>query len=87
MNLSTLQQRFQTVEVKKKGVCEYTINTKPGEKKNTVIELPNAYSPKYVETAWYEWWQKSGFFRPEYKRDLRFADYRLYETYLRFFEF
>lgn len=60
--------------MRKKEVCEYTANTKPGEKKNVAVELPNAYSPKYVESTWYEWWQKSGFFRPEYKHDLRFAD-------------
>jgi valyl-tRNA synthetase len=29
-------------------------------------ELPKSYSPKYVETAWYTWWEKQGFFRPEY---------------------
>ncbi|CAG9534339.1 unnamed protein product [Cercopithifilaria johnstoni] len=60
----------ETAGTKKREICEYTANTKLGDKKNTDIELPNAYSPKYVEAAWYEWWQKSGFFRPEYKRDL-----------------
>lgn len=30
--------------------------------------MPDAYSPKYVETAWYSWWEKSGFFKPEYGR-------------------
>lgn len=28
--------------------------------------MPDAYSPKYVEAAWYAWWEKSGFFKPEY---------------------
>nr|CDP94338.1 BMA-VARS-2, isoform b [Brugia malayi] len=64
------QAKQMTVETKRREVCEYTANTKPGEKKNTIIDLPNAYSPRYVEAAWYEWWQKSGFFRPEYKCDL-----------------
>lgn len=36
-------------------------------------ELPTAYSPKYVEAAWYEWWEKQGFFKPEYGRDLKYA--------------
>uniref|UniRef100_A0AAF5PKK1 Valine--tRNA ligase n=1 Tax=Wuchereria bancrofti TaxID=6293 RepID=A0AAF5PKK1_WUCBA len=70
MGVQACQTKQLTVETKKREVCEYTANTKPGEKKNTVIDLPNAYSPRYVEAAWYEWWQKSGFFRPEYKRDL-----------------
>ena len=30
--------------------------------------LPDAYSPRYVEAAWYSWWEKSGFFKPEYGR-------------------
>ena len=28
--------------------------------------MPSAYSPKYVEAAWYPWWEKQGFFKPEY---------------------
>ena len=28
--------------------------------------LPAAYSPTYVEAAWYPWWEKQGFFKPEY---------------------
>lgn len=50
----------------KADVMEYSGETKPGEKKDTSIDLPNAYSPKYVEAAWYDWWEKEGFFRPEY---------------------
>ena len=33
--------------------------------------LPDGYDPVYVETAWYSWWEKSGFFKPEYGRDLK----------------
>ncbi|CAF3598968.1 unnamed protein product [Rotaria sp. Silwood1] len=47
-------------------VTEYTSSTNPGEKKDIHCELPKAYSPKYVEAAWYTWWEKEGFFRPEY---------------------
>lgn len=28
--------------------------------------LPDSYSPQYVEAAWYQWWEKQGFFKPEY---------------------
>lgn len=42
--------------------------TKPGEKKDVAGEMPESYSPKYVEAAWYQWWQKMGFFKPEYGR-------------------
>lgn len=43
----------------------YTSKTKLGEKKDTKCQLPDAYSPRYVEAAWYEWWEKMGFFKPE----------------------
>jgi len=42
--------------------------TQPGEKKDVLGPLPDAYSPKYVEAAWFSWWEKSGFFKPEYGR-------------------
>ena len=35
---------------------------------DTKSPLPDAYSPAYVEAAWYSWWEKSGFFKPEYGR-------------------
>ena len=28
--------------------------------------MPESYSPHYVEAAWYDWWEKQGFFTPEY---------------------
>ncbi len=28
--------------------------------------MPSSYSPVYVEAAWNEWWEKEGFFKPEY---------------------
>jgi valyl-tRNA synthetase len=50
---------------KKTEVVRYTSQTKSGERKDTVCPLPDAYSPSYVEAAWYEWWEKMGFFKPE----------------------
>ena len=38
----------------------------PGGMKNVTCPLPDGYSPQYVEAAWYSWWEKSGFFKPEY---------------------
>ncbi|XP_052526786.1 valine--tRNA ligase, partial [Tympanuchus pallidicinctus] len=32
------------------------------------VPLPDSYSPRYVEAAWYSWWEKEGFFKPEYGR-------------------
>lgn len=33
---------------------------------DVVSPLPDSYSPQYVEAAWYPWWEKQGFFKPEY---------------------
>ncbi|CAD6234042.1 GSCOCG00007489001-RA-CDS [Cotesia congregata] len=46
----------------------YTTNTPKGEKKDVKLAMPDAYSPKFVEAAWYSWWEKEGFFKPEYGR-------------------
>ncbi|XP_068144799.1 valine--tRNA ligase [Drosophila tropicalis] len=57
----------RTKEVKEAAV--YTAQTAPGEKKDLSGPLPDAYSPKYVEAQWYSWWEKEGFFKPEYGRE------------------
>nr|XP_048674356.1 valine--tRNA ligase, mitochondrial isoform X2 [Caretta caretta] len=50
-----------------KDVVLYDIPTADGQKKDTSVPLPAAYSPRYVEAAWYGWWEKEGFFKPEYQ--------------------
>ncbi|XP_018527789.1 valine--tRNA ligase [Lates calcarifer] len=55
-------------EKKELGVITYNIPTPAGEKKDVVSPLPDSYSPQYVEAAWYPWWEKQGFFKPEYGR-------------------
>ncbi|CAC5357040.1 VARS [Mytilus coruscus] len=44
--------------------------TETGSKKDVTGPLPPAYSPSYVEAAWYSWWVKQGYFSPEYQRTL-----------------
>ncbi|XP_069799940.1 valine--tRNA ligase, mitochondrial isoform X2 [Dendropsophus ebraccatus] len=56
-----------------KETIEYEGRTAPGEKKDTSNPLPAAYSPRYVEAAWYAWWVKQGFFKPEYQSHLPHA--------------
>ncbi|XP_015110346.1 valine--tRNA ligase isoform X2 [Diachasma alloeum] len=46
----------------------YEIATPPGVKKDVSIPMPDAYSPQFVEAAWYPWWEREGFFKPEYGR-------------------
>lgn len=48
---------------------DYVEETKKGDKKILKsLEDPfhKAYIPKVVESAWGDWWEKEGFFRPEY---------------------
>ncbi|XP_061383734.1 valine--tRNA ligase isoform X2 [Danaus plexippus] len=57
----------KTKEVKESAV--YTANTAPGDKKDISVVMPDSYSPRFVEAAWYSWWEKQGFFKPEYGRN------------------
>jgi len=41
--------------------------TPAGEKKDVSCPMPESYNPRYVEACWYSWWEKEGFFAPEYK--------------------
>jgi valyl-tRNA synthetase len=40
-----------------------------GAKKDTHGPMPAAYCPRYVEAQWYSWWERAGFFKPEYYGD------------------
>ncbi|XP_061521173.1 valine--tRNA ligase, mitochondrial [Phycodurus eques] len=44
----------------------YTAPTSRGAKKDTSSAFPSSYSPEYVESSWYQWWEKEGFFSPEH---------------------
>ncbi|RWS27928.1 valine--tRNA ligase-like protein [Leptotrombidium deliense] len=59
---------------KERAVMIYDKPTQPGEKKDISGKIPDSYSPQYVEAAWYQWWQKSGFFSPEYNCEDILAD-------------
>ncbi|CAJ0948834.1 unnamed protein product [Ranitomeya imitator] len=61
--------KLEKKEKKELGVISYDIPTAPGEKKDISGPMPDSYSPQYVEAAWYAWWEKEGFFKPEYGRE------------------
>ncbi|KAJ2956002.1 hypothetical protein NQZ79_g8104 [Umbelopsis isabellina] len=46
-------------------VEEYVNKTPKGEKKDMSEEMAANYNPRAVESAWYEWWLKEGYFKPE----------------------
>uniref|UniRef100_A0A8C2WRY7 Valine--tRNA ligase, mitochondrial n=1 Tax=Cyclopterus lumpus TaxID=8103 RepID=A0A8C2WRY7_CYCLU len=63
---STAEDEAVTWREKQKIV--YAAQTPPGTKKDTSLLLPSSYCPEYVESSWYQWWEKEGFFRPEQHR-------------------
>ncbi|KAG8552851.1 hypothetical protein GDO81_003110 [Engystomops pustulosus] len=58
--------KVEKKEKKELGVIVYDVPTPAGEKKDISGPMPDSYSPQYVEAAWYPWWEKEGFFKPEY---------------------
>uniref|UniRef100_A0A3B5L3G8 Valine--tRNA ligase, mitochondrial n=1 Tax=Xiphophorus couchianus TaxID=32473 RepID=A0A3B5L3G8_9TELE len=54
----------QTLNWSEKQKIAYTAQTPPGTKKDTSLPFPSSYSPDYVESCWYQWWEKEGFFNP-----------------------
>ncbi|OCL10164.1 valyl-tRNA synthetase [Glonium stellatum] len=64
---ASAKEKKATVEV-----AGYTEATPTGQKK---ILKPlddaycKAYIPKVVESAWYEWWEQQGYFKPEFDQD------------------
>ncbi|ELU39271.1 valine-tRNA ligase [Rhizoctonia solani AG-1 IA] len=46
-------------------------NTPPGEKKDLSEPMAAGYNPIAVESAWYDWWNKEGFFKPQMGPDGR----------------
>lgn len=62
-------------ESKKEPIPEFKDETVPGQKKILhSLDDPalKAYNPKIVESSWYEWWKKQGFFAPKFDNDGNF---------------
>jgi valyl-tRNA synthetase len=57
----------------KKEVVETVIDKVPenktvkGEKKSLAHDFEPSFQPLVVEQAWYDWWEKQGFFQPRYQ--------------------
>ena len=39
--------------------------TPKGQMKAVTRDMPKGYCPPAVEAAWYDWWEQSGFFKPD----------------------
>jgi valyl-tRNA synthetase len=59
----------------KEELGQYVEETKKGDKKilKPMDDSPftKAYVPKAVESAWNDWWDKEGFYKPEYNKEHR----------------
>ena len=66
---TTDQKKDKKEKKEKKTVITYERQIKTGDKKDVTSDpMPDSYSPKYVESVWYDWWETQGFFKPEYGR-------------------
>ncbi|CAG8441869.1 6486_t:CDS:10 [Ambispora leptoticha] len=48
---------------------EFVESTPEGEKKDMSQPMAATYNPRAVESAWYAWWEKEGYFKPELAAD------------------
>ncbi|MCJ1228351.1 Valine--tRNA ligase, mitochondrial [Toensbergia leucococca] len=66
------EKKAKQEATKDEPLPEYVEETPPGEKKILKPlddQFHKAYIPKVVESAWYAWWEKEGFFEPEFGPD------------------
>ena len=56
-------QAKDAAEVKQQ--IEQAQATPKGQKKAVTRDMPKGYCPPAVEAAWYDWWEQSGFFKPD----------------------
>ncbi|KAI0116842.1 tRNA synthetases class I-domain-containing protein [Daldinia grandis] len=71
-NAKAKDKKPKVPKVEEEPLPPYVEETPVGEKKRLrSLDDPQlkAYNPVAVESAWYEWWEKSGFFKPEFGPD------------------
>ena len=56
------EKKEKKPEKEKPAEIQYADNTPLGDKKRIEEVFPPSYQPKYVESAWQSWWEKSGFY-------------------------
>ncbi|KAJ3948036.1 valine--tRNA ligase [Colletotrichum fioriniae] len=63
------EKKAKAEKKEEEAIPDYVEDTPKGEKKRLKpLEDPHfkAYHPEAVESAWYDWWEKEGFFKPEF---------------------
>lgn len=61
--------KMKTLDKKSGEIDEALLKVPKGEKKPMTGAMADSYNPKAVEACWYAWWEKQGFFSPDYKDD------------------
>ncbi len=66
------EKKAKAPKAEEESLPEYVEDTPVGEKKRLKsFDDPHfkAYNPIAVESAWYSWWENSGFFKPQFTED------------------
>lgn len=67
LEVSTPKKSFiKSATTSLNSVPTAAIQTLEGEKKDMSLPMAPSYDPIAVEASWYSWWEKEGFFKPEY---------------------
>lgn len=70
---AAVEKKEKKVKVVKEPEVVFVDQTPEGEKK-IMGEMPPSYQPAFVEAAWYEWWEKCGYFTPSVEAAAAAAD-------------
>ena len=68
----TREKKAKQEAAREEPLPEYKEDTPVGDKKilkSFDDPFYKAYNPTVVESAWYAWWEKEGFFKPEFGPD------------------
>ncbi|KAF9650388.1 hypothetical protein BDM02DRAFT_3185428 [Thelephora ganbajun] len=64
-NTNAGEKKAKAEKEKKQAETPFVNTTPPGEKKDLSQPMASGYNPIAVESAWYDWWQAQGFFKPQ----------------------
>ncbi|KIY63886.1 hypothetical protein CYLTODRAFT_425719 [Cylindrobasidium torrendii FP15055 ss-10] len=63
------EKKAKPTKEKAEEAAPYVNTTPAGEKKDMSQPMSASYDPIAIESAWYDWWDAQGFFKPEFGPD------------------
>ncbi len=60
----SLKRKTSIAQAEDDAISDEVEETPPGEFKRLAPQMAAKYKPRAVESAWYSWWEKKGFFSP-----------------------